>query len=164
MTRALYAGRLSERRLDDLAPDVFETAMAGDAVARSIVDRLADEIVTMAAAAIRRLGLVRSDPDVVLGGGVFRTTDVAFYERIDVRLAMVAPRACAVRLTAAPVVGSALLALDLVHRSVGDAGREDGLPQAIEANLRAHLHEDRIERIDPSDRESDVRVPPRGRS
>lgn len=160
VTRALYAGRLPERRLDDLAPAVFETAMVGDVVARSIVDRLADEIVTMAAAAIRRLGLVRSDPDVVLGGGVFRTTDAAFYERIDAGLGAVAPRACAVRLTAAPVLGSALLALDRVHRSTRGARAGDGLPAAIEANLRAHLHEDRIERVDSPDHRPEGRTPP----
>ncbi len=41
-------------------------AEAGDVEARKIVDRLADEIVTMAGAMIRRVHLSRLDPDVVL--------------------------------------------------------------------------------------------------
>ena len=45
----------------------------------------------MAGAMIRRSVLGRLDPDVVLGGGVFRTTDAAFYERIDAGVRAVAP-------------------------------------------------------------------------
>ena len=86
--------------------------MGGDAVARSIVDRLADELVAMGAALIRRLHLARLDPDVVLGGGVFRTEDSAFFERLGGGIRAVAPRASLVRLAAPPVVGAALLGLD----------------------------------------------------
>ena len=51
---------------------------AGDACARGIVDRQADEIVAMATTAIRRLRMQKLDVDVVLGGGIFRTDDGAF--------------------------------------------------------------------------------------
>ena len=44
----------------------------------AIVDGLADEIVVMAGAMLRRLHLTRTDPDVVLGGGVFRTDEPRF--------------------------------------------------------------------------------------
>ena len=112
VTHAYYAGRLDERRVADLAPTVFATAMAGDPVARSIIDRLADELVTMAAALARRTALVRRDPDVVLAGGVFKTHDAVFHDRLRAGIARVIPAAQVVRLAAPPVLGSALIGLD----------------------------------------------------
>jgi hypothetical protein len=75
---------------------------------------MADEIAAMAVAMLRRLHLTRSDPDVVLGGGIFRTTEPEFYARIDRGVAAVAPRARVHRLEARPVLGAALLGLDLL--------------------------------------------------
>jgi hypothetical protein len=49
---------------------------------------------------------------VVLGGGVFRTDDSAFFDALATGIAAVAPRARLVRLTAPPVVGAALIGLD----------------------------------------------------
>jgi N-acetylglucosamine kinase-like BadF-type ATPase len=112
VTRAMYTGRIPERRVAELSPVVFAAAKAGDAVARAIVDRLATELVAMARALIRRLHLSRLDPDVVLGGGVFRADDPAFFDALAAGIAAVAPRARIVRLTAPPVVGAALIGLD----------------------------------------------------
>jgi N-acetylglucosamine kinase-like BadF-type ATPase len=112
LTAAFYTGRIGEDRIGELSPVVFAAAEAGDAVARGIVDRLADEVVAMAGAMIRRLRLGRLDPDVVLGGGVFRTQEAGFHERIRDGVAAVAPRAQVVSLTAPPVAGAALLGLD----------------------------------------------------
>jgi N-acetylglucosamine kinase-like BadF-type ATPase len=100
---------------------VFEAAMGGDAVARSIVDRLADELVAMGAALIRRLHLARLDPDVILGGGVFRTEDRAFFDRLGGGIKAVAPAARLLRLAAPPVVGAALLGLDRLAGHAVDA-------------------------------------------
>ncbi|HET7473286.1 MAG TPA: BadF/BadG/BcrA/BcrD ATPase family protein, partial [Candidatus Limnocylindrales bacterium] len=82
VTHAYYVGRLDQARIGELAPTVFATAASGDAVARAIVDRLADALVTMAAALARRAGLVRAEPEVVLAGGVFRTDDAGFHARL----------------------------------------------------------------------------------
>jgi N-acetylglucosamine kinase-like BadF-type ATPase len=112
VVRALYDGRIDHERLGELSPVVFEAAVAGDAVARGIVDRLADELGVMAAALIRRLRLGRLDPDVVLAGGVFRAEDSAFFERLAGCVTAAAPAARIVRLEAPPVLGSALLGLD----------------------------------------------------
>ena len=112
LTKALYLGRIEHRRVSELAPVVFAAAAEGDAVARSIIDRLADELVAMAAALIRRLRLGRLDPEVVLAGGVFRTNDGAFYERLERGIQAAAPEARLVRLVAPPVLGAALIALD----------------------------------------------------
>jgi N-acetylglucosamine kinase-like BadF-type ATPase len=91
---------------------VFSTAAEGDSVARAIVDRLADELVGMARALARRTHLVRRDPEVVLGGGVFKTDDHAFHERLRAGIAEVIPAARVVRLASPPVLGSALIGLD----------------------------------------------------
>ena len=112
MTYAYYTGRLDEHRIGDLAPTVFATALDGDPLARSIVDRLADELVVMAAALARRAKLVRRDPDVVLGGSVFRTDDAAFHERVRSGVVAAVPAAQIVRLASPPVLGAALLGLD----------------------------------------------------
>jgi N-acetylglucosamine kinase-like BadF-type ATPase len=117
VTNALYRGRLRQRRLLELSPVVFGAAGDGDRVARRIVDELADELATMAIAMLRRLHLLRSDPDVVLAGGVFRTNDRPFYARIADRLRAAAPRARPMRLGSPPVLGAALIGLDRLEAS-----------------------------------------------
>ncbi len=129
-------GRVARDRHHEIAPLVFEAAASGDAVARAIVDRLADEIVAWAAAAIRRLRLQRRDPDVVLAGGVFQAEDRVFFERIESGITAVAPAARVSRLVAPPVVGAALLGLD---RLAGGAT----LPN-VERRLRAELTAQRL--------------------
>lgn len=109
---AVYFGRLTRDRLGELAPLVFGAAGDGDRVARSIVDRQADEIATMAVAAIRTLRMVDLDVHVVLGGGIFHNDLPAFFERLDRRLGNEVPRAEVIVLRTPPVVGAALLALD----------------------------------------------------
>lgn len=109
---ALHFGRLDEERLAELAPILFDEAAGGDAVARDLVWRQADEIALMAGTAIRRLRMETLDPDVVLGGGIFRATWEPFYERIAAQLHATAPHARIVRLTAPPVIGAAMLGLD----------------------------------------------------
>lgn len=116
MTRAFYFERIPESRVNSLAPLVFAEAGAGDAVARSIIDRLADELSTMAAALIRRLRMTRLEVEVVLAGGVFRNTDAAFYERLQDGLRRAAPRAKTINLDAPPVAGALLLGMDELAR------------------------------------------------
>jgi N-acetylglucosamine kinase-like BadF-type ATPase len=132
LTKAFYMERFDEHELSDLAPLVFAEAQAGDAVARSIIDRLADELTAMARSLIRRLRLTRLDPEVVLAGGVFKADDPAFYDRLRAGIEAVAPRASIVRLTAPPVLGAALVGLDRLAPS-------GATPPAVEARLRAAL-------------------------
>ena len=110
--RAMYDERISSRRRSELAPAVFRDAQAGDAVARAIIDRLADELAAMATALIRRLRMTRLEVEVVLAGGVFAAEDGAFYDRLTTRIRAAAPKARLVRLTTAPVVGAVLIGLD----------------------------------------------------
>jgi N-acetylglucosamine kinase-like BadF-type ATPase len=112
VTEAIYFDRIAERRVVELTPIVFGAAAAGDEVARSIVDRQADEIVRMAGAAVRRLHMTRLDVDVVLGGGIFSSGDRDFLGRIERGVDEVARRARVRVLDVPPVVGAALLGLD----------------------------------------------------
>lgn len=109
---ALYYDRLDWSRIGELAPVIFNAARAGDQVARGIVDRQADEVVAMAGTAILRLRMTKLDVHVVLGGGIFRNDDPAFFQRIDEGLHAVAPTASTRILTAPPVIGAALIGLD----------------------------------------------------
>ena len=81
---------------------MFRAATEGDAVARSVVDRQADEVVALAGAAIRRLRMTRLDVDVVLGGGIFRNEDAGFFARIAAGVRDVAPGARSHVLTEPP--------------------------------------------------------------
>jgi N-acetylglucosamine kinase-like BadF-type ATPase len=135
VTKAIYEGRIPPSRLHELAPVVFRAAGEGDAVARGIVDWLADEAAALARSAIRALRLSRLDVEVVLSGGIFRNKDEAFHERIRAGILATAPRARVVALTAPPVVGAALLGLDRLEI----ADRE-----AAEQRLRATLTHERL--------------------
>ena len=121
VTRAMYDGRMSLRRLEELAPVVFAAAADGDAVARSIVDRLADELAVMAAAIARQLRVASRELDVVLTGGVFRTTEAGFYARLESRLNAALPKMRTHRLTQRPVMGAALMGLDELGARRGGA-------------------------------------------
>lgn len=61
VTESIHFGRLNLGVFNRLCPVLFETAGNGDAVARSVVERQAEEIVLLASVALGRLGL---------GGGV----------------------------------------------------------------------------------------------
>jgi N-acetylglucosamine kinase-like BadF-type ATPase len=135
---AMYRERIPYSRRLEIAPLVFDAAVGGDAVARSIVDRLADEVVAWAGAAIRRLRMQRLDPDVVLAGGMFRPEDPLFFKRIGEGIAAVAPAAQVCRLTAPPIVGAALLGFDRLQGSP--------TPTELEHHLRAQLTHERLSR------------------
>jgi N-acetylglucosamine kinase-like BadF-type ATPase len=146
MVRALYSGQIPSERLGELSPVVFAAAVNGDAVARSIVDRLADELGVMAAALIRRLRLDRLDPDVVLAGSVFHADDAAFHERLGRAIRVAAPAARVVRLEAPPVLGSALLGLDRLRDAAPSAAATAAMADAIRASISAF---DSVKRIRP---------------
>jgi N-acetylglucosamine kinase-like BadF-type ATPase len=115
LMEAMYFERISVARVAELPPLVFGAAAAGDGVARSIVDRQADEIVTMTRAAIHRLRMTRFDVHVVLGGGIFRNDFPPFFERIDDGIRRIAPGATVTVLETPPVLGAALLGLDRIE-------------------------------------------------
>ncbi|HJQ00376.1 MAG TPA: BadF/BadG/BcrA/BcrD ATPase family protein [Jatrophihabitans sp.] len=103
----------AERSLLALAPVVFSAASAGDPVACRIVERLADEVSNLATALLRRLALLGSDADVVLGGGTLQSGNGPLLDRIRSQLAVVAPNVVVRVLDTAPVTGAVARALDL---------------------------------------------------
>jgi N-acetylglucosamine kinase-like BadF-type ATPase len=119
LTEAIDAGGIDEDRLRELAPVVFAAAAGGDAPARRILDRLADELAVMAIAILRRLRLARTDVEVVLAGGIFRSNDAPFLDRLVARVQQVAPLARVVPMRSDPILGAALLGLDRLEPRAG---------------------------------------------
>ena len=121
--KAMYRGTVSTGRLVELPPVVFEAAQGGDDVARRILDRVADEVVAIVTATIRRLRLQRTDVDVILGGGMFQAGDAPFFSRAREGILGLAPNATVRSLDAPPVLGAALLGLDEIRASKRAAAR-----------------------------------------
>jgi N-acetylglucosamine kinase-like BadF-type ATPase len=111
----IYTGSLPYTRLFELARVLLEAAADGDAPARAAAETLADEVVAFVRAAVVRLDLQNEAVEVVLGGGIFDTTDTAFHARVEAGIKAVAPRAVLIRLEAPPVLGAALIGLDAQH-------------------------------------------------
>jgi N-acetylglucosamine kinase-like BadF-type ATPase len=113
VAHAIHVGRISQRRVLELAPVVLRAA-AGDAVAASIRDRLVDELVALARATVTRLGLQAEQVDVVVGGGLMRGADSELLGRIESGLQRIGPRLVLRRTSVPPIVGAALLGLDAI--------------------------------------------------
>jgi N-acetylglucosamine kinase-like BadF-type ATPase len=128
LIEALHLDRIGAARRHELTPVLFATAAAGDPVARSIVDRLADEVVTMATVALTRLDLLEEETPVLLGGGVLAARHPRLEDGVRDLLAARAPKAVPRVVTASPVLGAALLGLDRV-----------GASQEVQARVRAHF-------------------------
>jgi N-acetylglucosamine kinase-like BadF-type ATPase len=133
LMEAMYLGRIDYGRASELSPTVFAAARRGDEVASGLIEEVADEIVTTAVAAIRRLQVVKRDVDVILGGGVFRSNDERFLSHVHDGVMAAAPLAKVRMLEAPPVLGAALIGLDQVRGKV-----------RAEAALRAALTHRRL--------------------
>jgi len=111
---AIYTGAIPYARLFELARVLLDAAAQGDAMARQAADTLADEVVAFVRAAVVRLDLQDEIVEVVLGGGVFDTSDTAFLDRVAAGVRVAAPKAVLIRLDAPPVLGAALIGLDAI--------------------------------------------------
>jgi N-acetylglucosamine kinase-like BadF-type ATPase len=128
LIEALHLGVLASARMGEATPLLFRVAATGDEIASSIVRRQAEEIVALAAVALRRLDLLTEPVDVVLGGGVLTAGHGMLLEAIEARLADVAPKAVAIVVATPPVVGAALLGLDHIE---ADAAAHAALRRAF---------------------------------
>jgi N-acetylglucosamine kinase-like BadF-type ATPase len=126
LIEALHLGEIPHARRHEATPVLFATAAGGDPVARAVVSRLADEVVTMAVVALRRLDLLHQAAPVVLGGGVMAARHAQLMGEIGTLLAVRAPGAAVRVVTARPVLGAALLGLD-----------DMGAPREAHARVRA---------------------------
>jgi N-acetylglucosamine kinase-like BadF-type ATPase len=93
-----------------VVPRIFAAARAGDAVAIDLLTQLGHGLADMAAGVIRQLALEQEEFPVVLVGSLFKGGPL-LTEPLAQALHAVAPGAWLTRLSAPPVVGGALLAL-----------------------------------------------------
>ena len=96
-----------------MTPIVADAPTAGYAVALAILERQADEVVALVAAASRRLRLTRQDVSVVLGGSVLCALPQPILDRIGAGVRLTAPHATTTVCRDRPIVGAGLCALDL---------------------------------------------------
>jgi N-acetylglucosamine kinase-like BadF-type ATPase len=115
----IHLKRIPAHSVADLTPVLFRASAAGDEVAGSLIDRQAEEIVILAANALERLDLLGAEIPVVLGGGVLASNDSRLLSGIRSALAEKAPRAHIHLVTAPPIVGAGLLALEAVGAKAG---------------------------------------------
>jgi N-acetylglucosamine kinase-like BadF-type ATPase len=127
LIEAVHLKHIAYERRHELTPVLFATAADGDPVARALVDRLAEEVVTMAGVALSRLDLLDEETPVLLGGSILAARHPQLDDRIRELLAERAPKAVPQVVAASPVLGSALLGLD-----------HTGAPDEVHARVRAH--------------------------
>jgi N-acetylglucosamine kinase-like BadF-type ATPase len=122
----LHVGSIPDDSLLDLTPVLFKVAEAGDAVARDLVSRQADEVCAMTLAVMRRLGLTGTAIPVVLGGGVLTARNPLLTRWITERLGSAAPAADLRIVDIPPIAGAALLGLDQAGAGVAAQRRLRG--------------------------------------
>ncbi|GEB60300.1 N-acetylglucosamine kinase [Streptomyces gardneri] len=126
LIEALHLGRIAFARRHELTPVLFRVSAEGDPVARAIVHRLAEEVAAMSAVALGRLGLLDEEAPVMLGGSVLAARHPQLEERLVELLGARAPKATIGFVTAPPVLGAGLLALDEVAAAPAAAARLRG--------------------------------------
>ncbi|GHG00675.1 N-acetylglucosamine kinase [Streptomyces filamentosus] len=112
LIEAVHLGRITHARRHEMAPVLFRVAAEGDPVALSLVHRMAEEVVALSTVALRRLDLLDEEAPVVLGGSVLAARHPQLEDRLRELLAERAPKAVVRFVTAPPVLGAGLLALD----------------------------------------------------
>jgi N-acetylglucosamine kinase-like BadF-type ATPase len=113
----IHLGEIDEDDLIRLTYVLFAVSDAGDSVAMNLVDRLADEISSMALVAMRRLDLTGLDTELVLGGGLLMARNPRLTNGITERVHAEAPAAQVAVVDVPPIAGAALLGLD--HLGMG---------------------------------------------
>ena len=141
VAESVHLHRIARERLHELVPLLFRVAGDGDPVARSIVERQAREVVSLASIALRRLRLDTVPADVVLGGGVLTAQDPLLMSAIRAGLAQEAPLSRVHVLSAPPLLGAILLGLEDMA-----AGRTTAVEEvaAAQERLRAQLDADAV--------------------
>ncbi|MFE3649191.1 N-acetylglucosamine kinase [Streptomyces sp. NPDC059152] len=112
LIEALHLHRIPDTRRHELTPLLFAVAAGGDAVARSVVAHQAEEIALMATVALSRLDLLSEPTPVILGGSVLAARHPLLHDHLTRLLTDHAPKAIPHVITAPPVLGAALDALD----------------------------------------------------
>lgn len=136
VAEAMHLRVLDPDRIHELVPVLFEVAAAGDPIALELVHRQAAEVVLLATVTLRRLGLLGTPADIVLGGGILTSGHPVLMDQVLAGLARDAPYGRAVILAERPVVGAALLGVEQVWNGT------DGVDAALE-RVRAQIGDPR---------------------
>ena len=139
---ALHFGDLPATAVHELTPLLFAVAATGDAVATSLLERQAEEILAQHRVAAGRLGLLGLEHTLVLGGGVLRAQHPQLHAMVVSGARAQAPAVEISVPTEPPVVGAALLALDTL------AGPQVSRP--VEESVRSALRREPTRAADVS--------------
>jgi len=116
LLEGLYVGRYEIGT--SAAPAVFGTAAAGDAVAQALIRWAGKELGSLVVGVVRQLGLEHEPVEIVKIGSLFGVSPVLEQEMMAV-VGAVTPEARAVDLTAPPVAGAVMLAMETAGADVG---------------------------------------------
>ena len=112
---ARFAPRFRAPELQNLTPMVLAATEAGDLVARTVLERIGEALGEAAGVVARRLNLSNLPVEVVLAGGLFRTPNRYLLDELELGVRRTAPRAEVRLLSSPPVVGAALMAMELAQ-------------------------------------------------
>jgi N-acetylglucosamine kinase-like BadF-type ATPase len=112
---ARYDPRFRSPELQNLTPMVLAATEAGDLVARTVLERIGEALGEAAGVVARRLNLSNLPVEVVLAGGLFRTPNRYLLDELELGVRRTAPRAEVRLLASPPVVGAALMAMELAQ-------------------------------------------------
>jgi N-acetylglucosamine kinase-like BadF-type ATPase len=126
------------REQDDLpyvASEVIEVAESGDEVARHIVERSGTELGRNAALVATRLGMVETEFELVLAGGLFQSRTRLLVDPLFAAAREGAHRARVVRMGTPPVVGAVAMAMERAEFPV-DQAVMDRIASGMSESLR----------------------------
>ncbi|GLW29053.1 N-acetylglucosamine kinase [Actinoplanes regularis] len=136
---ALHFGDLPMERIPELAPLLFAVAAEGDEVASALVTRQAEEILAQYRVAATRLDLLATRHALVLGGGVLQARHPQLHDQIVAGARALAPSVHVTVLSAPPVAGAALLALDTLGATAAERSLRTVLERRLPSPAAGHL-------------------------
>ncbi len=110
--------RLRSPEVSNMAPLVLRATESGDLVARQILEEIGHALGETAGHVAARLGMEDLEFTVVLSGGLFRTPNRYLLDELELGARRSAPRASTAILSAPPVLGAALIALEMAGPEV----------------------------------------------
>ena len=111
--------RIRSPEVQILTPLVLEATERGDLVARSILERIGQALGEAAGLVATRLEMRDLEFDVVCSGNLFRTPNRYLLDQLELEARRAAPGAHLALLDIPPVVGAALMALELAGPQIG---------------------------------------------
>lgn len=130
----LYHDKIDHQQVMSMVPLLFETAEKGDQVAIDLVKRMGVETGVTARSLIRRGGMEALNPEVVLGGSVYKGQGSLLIDTVKAEIHTHYPGVMVKQPKYEPVVGAALLALEALGITIGQAAikkMESTLPKGL---------------------------------